>query len=112
MDFHKLVLIVLQSSIVENKPPKIQYRNHKYFDSGQFNRVLKEDFFCEYVDSCCKFDEIFLEVLNRHALLRRANHAPYVSKSKESYYEKIFKNVYFKKRQLLFQSMQKAKVLL
>ena len=50
-----------------------------------FNRDLKKEFSREYVDSCTKFDEIFLKVLNRHSPLKkkilRANHAPYVSKA-------------------------------
>ena len=89
-DFHKLVLTVLKTSIVENKPREIKYRNNKYFDSRKFNRDLKEEFSREYVDSCSKFDEIFLKVLNRHSSLKkkmlRTNHAPYRSKR---YYEKI-----------------------
>ena len=82
-DFHKLVLTVLKTSIVKNKPREIQYRNYKYFDSRKFNRDLKEEFV--YVDTCGKFDEIFLKVLNRHTLLKRkklrANHASYVSRT-------------------------------
>ena len=69
-DFHKLVLTVLKTSIVKNKPRETQYRNYKYFDSRQFNRDLEDEFSREYVDLCSKFDEIFLKVLNRHALLK------------------------------------------
>ena len=72
----------------------------------------------EYVDSCSKFDEIFLKVLNRHAPLKkkmlRANHALYGSKVlgkafiKRSHHE----NIYFKKiRQSFFKRIQKAKKL-
>ena len=39
-DFHKLVLTVLKTSIVKNKPQEIQYRNCKYFDSRKFNRRI------------------------------------------------------------------------
>ena len=46
---------------------------------------MKEEFSREHVDSCSKFDEIFLKDLNRHAPLKkkmlRANHAPHVSKA-------------------------------
>ena len=84
-DFHKLVLTVLKTSIVKNKPREIQYRNYKYFDSRKFNRDLKEEFPREYVDSCSKFGEIFLKVLNRHGPLKKkmlgANHAPCVFKA-------------------------------
>ena len=61
-DFHKLVLTVLKTNIVENKPRKIEYRNYKYFDSRKFNRDMKEEFSSEYVNSCSKFDEIFFKV--------------------------------------------------
>ena len=70
-DFHKLVLTVLKTSIVKNKPREIQYRNYKYFDSRKFNKDLKEEFLREDVDSCIKFDEIFFKVLNRHAPLKK-----------------------------------------
>ena len=68
-EFHKLVLTVLKTSIVKNKLPEIQYRNYKYFDP----RALKEEFSRQYGDSCSKFDEIFLKVLNRHAPLKKKN---------------------------------------
>ena len=83
-DPHRFVGTVLKTSIVKYKPREIQYRNYKHFDSGKFNRNFKEEFSREYVDSCSKFDEIFLKVLNGPARLKkkmlRANHAPYVSK--------------------------------
>ena len=65
---------------------------------------MKEEFSHEYVDSCSKFDEIFLKVLNRHAPLKkkmlRANHAPYVSKAlrKAIMKRSCLENVYFKKQ--------------
>ena len=43
-DFHKLVLTVLETSIVKNKPREIQHRNYKYFDPRKINRDLKEEF--------------------------------------------------------------------
>ena len=53
---------------------------------------------------CSNFDEMFLQILNKHALIKskilRANHASYISKPfrkaimKRSYLE----NLYFKKR--------------
>ena len=58
----------------------------------------------ENIDSCTKFDEQLLKVLNSHAPLKRkllrANHTPYISKTlrkaimKRSYLEKTC----FKKR--------------
>ena len=103
-EFHKLVLTVLKTSIVKNKLQEIQYRNCKYFDPRKFNKDLKEEFSREYVDSCSKFDEIFLKVLNIHASLKkkmlRANHAPYVSKAlrKAIMKRSCLENIYFKKQ--------------
>ena len=65
---------------------------------------MKDEFSHEYVDSCSKFDEIFLKVLNIHASLKkkmlRANHAPYVSKAlrKAIMKRSCLENVYFKKQ--------------
>ena len=36
-DFHKLVLIVLKTSIIKSKPQKITYRDYKNFDSVRLN---------------------------------------------------------------------------
>ena len=49
-DFRKLVLTVLKTSIVKNKPQEKQNRNYKYFDSKKFNRDLNEGFSRKYVD--------------------------------------------------------------
>ena len=114
-DFHKLVLTVLKTNIVKNKPREIQYRDYKYFDSRKFNRDMKDEFSREYVDSCSKFDEIFLKVLNRHAPLKkkmlRANHAPYVSKAlrKAIMKRSCLENIYFKKQDNHSLRRQKAK---
>ena len=64
---------------------------------------MKQEFSREYVDSCSKFDEIFLKVLNRHAPLTkmlRANHAPCVSKAvrKTIMKRSCLENIYFKKQ--------------
>ena len=97
-------MIVLKTTFSKNKPRKIVYRNYKYFTSQNFNNELEFVFSKENIDSCSKFNQTFLNILNKHAPLKkkqlRANHASYVSKSmrkaimRRSYLE----NVYFKKR--------------
>ena len=97
-------MTVLKTTFSKNKPREIVYRNYKYFNSQNFNDELKFVFSNENIDSCSKFSQTFLDVLNKHAPLKkkrlRANHASYVSKSmrkaiiKRSYLE----NVYFKKK--------------
>ena len=84
-DFHKLVLTVLKINISKNKPREIHYRNYKKFDSLKFNVDLKSAFAHEKIESCIKYDEVFMKVLNRHAPLKkkllRANHSSHMSKT-------------------------------
>ena len=72
----------------------------------------------ENIGSCSKFNQTFLDVLSKHAPLKkkrfRANHASYVSKSmqkaiiRRSYLE----NVYFRKKNgQVFESIQKTKII-
>ena len=103
-DCHKLVLTVLKTTVPRSQPKEITYRDYKQFDPSKFKKELKNVLTKENIDSCTKFDEQFLKVLNIHAPLKRkllrANHAPYISKTlrkaimRRSYLEKI----YFKKR--------------
>ena len=85
MDCHKLALTVLKTSISKGNPRQITYRDYKKFDSLKFNNELKNVLTIENIDNCTKFDEKFLEVLDKLAPLKkkllRANHASYVSKA-------------------------------
>ena len=79
------------------------YRNYKYFNSQNFNDELKLVFSKQNIYSCSKFNQTFLNVLNKHVPLKkkqlRADHASHVSNSmrkaimRRSYLE----NNYFKK---------------
>ena len=61
---------------------------------------MKNAFAHEKIESCIKFDEVFMKVLNRHAPLKkkilRANHSSYMSKAlrkaimRRSYLEKKY----------------------
>ena len=87
-DCHKLkhyaVVTVLKMSIPKGNPRQITYSDHKKFDSLKFNNELKNVLPIENIDNCTKFDEKFLEVLDKHAPLKRkllkANRESYVSK--------------------------------
>ena len=69
----------------------------------KFNADLKNAFAHDKIESCIKFDEVFMKVLNRHTPLRkkvlRANHLSYISKTlrkaikRRSYLEKKYKSV-------------------
>ena len=73
-DFHELVLTVLKTTISKSKPRETHYRNYKKFDSLKFNVDLKNAFAHEKIESCIKFDEVFMKVLNRHAILKKKSH--------------------------------------
>ena len=104
LDFHMLVVTVLNTCFSKKKPREFEYRNYKNFKSLLFNENLKYIFSQDPVNSCDKFDKIYLEVLEKHATRKkkilRANHSSYVSKAlrkaimKRSYLEKL----YFKNR--------------
>ena len=70
-DFHKLVLTVLKTAISKSKPREIHYRDYKKFDYLKFNVDLKNAFAHEKIESCIKFDEVFMTVLNRDTPLKR-----------------------------------------
>ena len=84
-DFHKMVVTVLKATYTKAKPKKIIYRDHKNFDQENFKEELKkiidEENICTYKD----FEGIFLNVLEKHAPLKkkfiRANQAPYMTKA-------------------------------
>ena len=102
-DFHKLVLTVLNTTVLRNNQKELHYRNYKKFNFLKFNADLKNAFAHDKIESCIKFDEVFMKVLNRHTPLRkkvlRANHLSYISKTlrkaikRRSYLEKKYKSV-------------------
>ena len=95
-----LVVTVLKTCFSKKKPRELEYRNYKNFNSVLFNEDLKYMFSQDPVNSCDKFDKVFLEVLDKHAprkkKILRANHSSYVSKAlrkaimKRSYLEKLY----------------------
>ena len=116
-DCHKLILTVLKTSIPKGIPRQITYRDYKKFDSLKFNNEEKNVLTIENIENCTKFDETFLEVLDKHAPLKkkllRENHVSYVSKAlrklilRRSYLEKV----YFKNRtENLLRAFKKQKI--
>ena len=83
-DFHKLVVTCMKTTFPKAKPKIIQYRNFKDFNEDNFRVDLRGRFENQVIDNYNQFDEIFLEVLNRHAPPKkkvvRANHKPYMTK--------------------------------
>ena len=80
-DFHKMILTVLKKSFPKSAPKKIPCKNYK--NSNSFKSDLKEQL--KYTESYKSFENVFLNVLQRHAPLKtkvvRANHAPYMNRT-------------------------------
>ena len=103
-DFHKLVLSVFKLHFSKAKANEILYRNFRDFKEDNFSWDLQNRLSAESVEEYAPFEKVFLDVLNKHAPLKknvvRANHAPYITKTlrkaimKRSYLEKV----YFKKK--------------
>ena len=102
-DFHKLVLTVSKTNRKANQG-KFITRNYKKFGYLKFNVDFKNAFAHEKIESCIKFDEVFMKVLYRDGPLKnkilRANYLSYMSETlrkaitRRSYLEK---NYFFKK---------------
>ena len=86
-DCHKMVITVLKSTFAKTKPKEIIYRDYKKFNADFFKSDLKVALSNEgdVIHRYALFEKIFLQVLDKHAPLRkkllRANHAPYTTKS-------------------------------
>ena len=84
---HKMVITVLKSTFAKTKPKEIIYRDYKKFNADFFKSDLKVALSNEgdVIHRYALFEKIFLQVLDKHAPLRkkllRANHAPYITKS-------------------------------
>ena len=84
-DFHELVLSVFKTTFCKSKPTEITYRNFKNFEEKSFNQELRNNLINNNIESYKFFEKVFLDTLNKHALLKKisvkANHTPYVTKT-------------------------------
>ena len=88
-DVHKMSLTVMKTKFPKSKPKEIVYRNYKNFDNNAFGSDLKKGIRLANSDDSAigykDFENIFLNVLNTHAPLKkkyiRANTAPYMNKT-------------------------------
>ena len=95
-----MVLSVLKLQFSKAKAKEISYRNFRDFKEDNFNLDLQNRFSAEPIEEYAPFEKVFLDVLNRHALLKKnvvhANHAPNKTKTlrkpimKGSYLERIY----------------------
>ena len=115
-DCHKLVLTVLKTTFSKNKPKELFYRDYKKFSFSDFNDEIKTIFSRNTVGSCYQFDQIFLNVLDKHAPMKRkllrANHSSHISKPlrkaimRRSHLEKVY---YKYKSEKSFKAYEKQK---
>ena len=83
-DYHKMVVTVLRKTFQRAQPKVVSYRDCKNFDNELFKyslqNALNEINKLDYI----KFEEVFLETLNKHAPVKQKtikdNHAPYMTK--------------------------------
>ena len=69
-NFHKYVLTVLKTSFSKSKLEEISYQDYKNFKSNIFHDELHYTFSNLIIDTCDKFDKVFLEILNKYAPLK------------------------------------------
>ena len=115
-DCHKLVLTVLKTTFSKNKPKEPFYRDYKKLNFSDFNNELKNIFSRNTVGSCYQFEQIFLNVLDKHAPMKRkllrANYSSYMSKPlrkaimRRSHLEKVY---YKNKSEKSFKAYKKQK---
>ena len=83
-DFHEMVITVMKMSFKKYFPIERHYRDYKYFDRAKFKNNLSEKL-SEVISNYESFEITFIEVLNKHAPLRKkvlsANHASYITKN-------------------------------
>ena len=65
-------MTVLKTSIPKGNPRQTTYRDYKKFDSLKFDNELKNVLTIENIDNCTKYDEKFLDVLDKHAPLKKS----------------------------------------
>ena len=86
-DCHRLTITIMNTNFQKQTPNILSYRNYKYFNNAHFRIELlhelsnHEIFGMDY----SKFENIFMNILNRHAPLKkrylRANNAPFMNKN-------------------------------
>ena len=78
-----MILTILKSTFPKVRPKQIVYKKFKNFDLNNFKNEIRTKM--QSIDKYETFEEEFLEVLNKHAPLKRklirANHVPYMTKN-------------------------------
>ena len=79
-----MVITVFKQTFQRSSPKELVYRDHKNFDRLTFKSELEEKL-NQPINEYKHFEQIFLDVLNTHAPIKRkllrANHVPYMAKA-------------------------------
>ena len=79
-----MVITVLKQTFQRSSPKELVYRDYENFDRPTFRRELEKKL-NQQINEYRHFKQIFLEVLNAHAPIKRkllrANHVPYMTKT-------------------------------
>ena len=70
-DCHKLLLTVSKTTFSKNKLKELFYLDYKKLNFSDFNDELNTIFSRSTVGLCYHFDQIFLNVLDNHAQIRK-----------------------------------------
>ena len=84
-DHHKMTITMFKSKFKKAKPNIITYRDYKNFDRDLFRKQLSERFSVHDEIQYKCFDEIYINILDRHAPIKtkyvRANDGPFMNKT-------------------------------
>ena len=70
-DFDKLILSVFKLNFSKAKTKEISYKDFKRFREDNFNRNFQNRLSVQSVEEYAHFEKFFLEVLNKHAPLKK-----------------------------------------
>ena len=77
-DFHKLTITTMKCNFQKQIPKVINYRNYKHFDNERFKNDLGNELIIKGLRNieCHDFESLFLNILNRHAPLKKIISVP------------------------------------
>ena len=70
-DFDKLILSVFKLNFSKAKTKEISYKDFKRFREDNFNRNFQNRLSVQSVEEYAHFEKFFVEVLNKHAPLKK-----------------------------------------
>ena len=83
-----MIITVFKANFTESQPKVITYRDFNLLNEQKLKTDLKNYLWITKISSYHIFEKIFIKVLWRHAPIKsktiRANHAPYVTKTREN----------------------------